>query len=163
MRRIAKVKRSCNWCGAEFYVYQSQIKRGGGKFCSNSCKASFRNTTDNPAWRPEVRRKISLNHADVSGKNNPMYGKSGVLSPSYIDGRSSISGDIWRKIAFLNKPRRCEICGKEDESRRIHVHHKDKNRDNNDLENLQVVCVECHNTLHPKSRDSLGRFIKEVI
>lgn len=160
---MAKIKRVCNWCGAEFYVYQSHVKRGGGKFCSNSCKASFRNKIDNPAWRPEVRRKISLNHADVSGKNNPMYGKTGSLSPSYVDGRSSIPGDIWRKIALVNKPKKCELCGKEDKSRRIHVHHKDKNRNNNDLGNLQVVCSKCHSLLHPKERDALGRFIKEVI
>lgn len=157
------MKRICNWCEDEFLVYKSQVKRGRGKFCSNSCKASFRNTTDNPAWRPEVRLKISLNHADVSGENNPMYGRRGILSPGYIDGRNSISGDIWRKIAFVNKPKRCEICGKKAEGRNIQVHHKDKNGNNNDLENLQVVCSKCHSLLHPKKRDSLGRFIKEVV
>ncbi len=161
---VAKVKRYCQWCGSEFHPYLYQIKRGTGKFCSRSCVMTYRNVTDNPAWRPEVRLKISLNHADVSGQNNPMYGRRGILAPSYIDGRNSISSDIWRKIAFTNKPRRCEICGKKDEGRRLHVHHKDKNRNNNSPDNLQVACVKCHNNiLHPRKRDSLGRFVKEVV
>lgn len=151
-------------CGDEFYVYPSQIERGGGKFCSKSCAMTFRNKIDNPALRPEVRKKISQNHSDVSGKNNPMYGRKGSLAPAYIDGRNSIPGDVWRKKALINKPKKCEICGKEDEGRGIHVHHKDKNRNNNDLDNLQVVCVKCHNNiLHPKYRDNQGRFIREVV
>lgn len=31
----------------------------------------------------ETREKISKNHADVSGTNNPMFGKSGPLSPNF--------------------------------------------------------------------------------
>lgn len=39
----------------------------------------------NPAKRPEVQRKMSLNHADFSGKNHPMYGvsRSGSDNPFY--------------------------------------------------------------------------------
>ena len=44
----------------------------------------------------EWRKKISLNHADVSGKNNPMYGKRGELHPSWKGG-GSIENDILRK------------------------------------------------------------------
>jgi len=161
---LTKIKRYCQWCDDEFYVYKSQIRNNGGKFCSKSCRMSYRNKIDNPAWQSEVRLKISVNHADVSGKNNPMYGKKGSLAPSYIDGRSFISGDVWRRIALANKPKRCEVCGKEEEGRRLHIHHKDKNRNNNNLNNLQVVCARCHNNiLHPRRRDSLGRFIEGVV
>jgi len=31
----------------------------------------------------EAKKKISENHCDVSGKNNPMFGKRGKLSPNY--------------------------------------------------------------------------------
>jgi group I intron endonuclease len=31
----------------------------------------------------ETRRKISQSHADVSGENNPMFGKRGKLSPNF--------------------------------------------------------------------------------
>lgn len=141
------------------------VKKGKGKFCSLSCATTYRNLHDNPAKRSEVREKISKNHADVSGKNNPMYGRRGKLAPSYIDGRSYFTGDKWRKIALANKKEyKCEICGCEISGRDLHVHHKDKNRNNNKLDNLMLVCVDCHNKiLHPRNRDSLGRFIKEVV
>lgn len=157
-------KRVCLQCKKEFAVRKCYTKRGRGKFCSKSCSTIYRNTHNNPAKKPGVRKKISENHADVSGKNNPMYGKRGHLAPSYIDGRNSIKGDIWRKIALTNKDPICEICGTAAEGRSLHIHHKDKNRNNNNLDNLQVVCVLCHNNiLHPRERDSFGRFIKEVV
>jgi len=34
-------------------------------------------------YSDESRKKISENHADVSGVNNPMYGLKGELSPNY--------------------------------------------------------------------------------
>lgn len=159
------IERNCGECGKTFNVYPSQIKRGGGKFCSISCATTYRNKTNNPAWRPEVRRKISENHADVSGENNPMYGRRGKDAPAYIDGRNSIKGDTWRKVALTYKPPICEICGDKPTGRSLHVHHIDKDRTNNDLDNLQVVCVSCHNTkIHIRERDYLGRFTgREVV
>ncbi|WP_372447098.1 HNH endonuclease signature motif containing protein [Paenibacillus cisolokensis] len=95
-----------------------------------------------------------------------MFGRLGPLAPGYVDGRNSIAGDIWRKIALVHKPPICEVCGDiPEDSRRLHVHHKDKDRSNNDLSNLQVVCVSCHNNiLHKRERDRFGRYTgKEVV
>jgi len=154
--------RICKMCGKEFQVRTCYTKRGQGKFCSISCGTRFRNIHDNPTKDPLVRKKISANHANVSGKNNPMYGRTGDSAPSWIDGRNSYSGDLWRRIAFANmKHRECEICGVAlSESRELHIHHIDKNRSNNNIDNLMIVCVKCHNNiLHPKKRNKLGQFI----
>ena len=37
-----KLKRICKTCGKEFEVHPSQIKVGGGKYCSNECKIKSR-------------------------------------------------------------------------------------------------------------------------
>ncbi|WP_213997081.1 HNH endonuclease signature motif containing protein [Tepidanaerobacter syntrophicus] len=154
----------CLECGKQFLVRKCYVKRGQGKFCSISCATTYRNRHNNPSKRPEVKVKISKNHADVSGPNNPMYGKTGEDAPGWIDGRNAINGDIWRKIALINKPPICEICGAEIKGRRLNVHHKDKDRSNNNIANLQIVCVECHNNiLHPRKRNALGRFTREVV
>lgn len=34
-------------------------------------------------YSDEYRKKISDNHADVSGENNPMYGKKGINNPNF--------------------------------------------------------------------------------
>jgi len=158
--------RICKMCGKSFEVRTCYTKRGQGIFCSTSCGTRYRNITDNPSWKPEVRAKISKNHADVSGVNGPMYGRKGPDAPGWIDGRNSYSGDLWRRIAFANMSNRnCEICGDEiKESRRMHIHHIDKDRNNNDLNNLMLVCVKCHNTvMHPRKRDECGKFISEKV
>lgn len=35
------MKRNCQNCGTEFTTYLNWIKRGGGKFCSQSCRGKF--------------------------------------------------------------------------------------------------------------------------
>lgn len=39
----------------------------------------------------------------------------------------------------------CEICGKQG---KLDVHHKDENSNNNDPDNLQVLCRSCHMKIH---------------
>lgn len=39
----------------------------------------------------------------------------------------------------------CELCGS---NIKLEVHHKDKNTDNNDFNNIIKVCCKCHNLLH---------------
>ena len=41
----------------------------------------------------------------------------------------------------------CERCGF-DHYAAIIVHHKDRDRDNNTLENLEVLCANCHAIEH---------------
>jgi 5-methylcytosine-specific restriction endonuclease McrA len=51
----------------------------------------------------------------------------------------------YREIAFKHFPHKCSKCGKKEE---LQVHHKDGNRNNNVLSNLQIVCSECHRKIH---------------
>lgn len=146
------------YCNNEFETYLCEIKKGGGKFCSRKCATTYRNIHNNPTKSADVRKKISLNHADVSGKNNPMYGKCGKEAPAYIDGRSSFKGEIYRKILLASGRKQvCEIC---ETAENLQVHHRDKNHYNNNIDNLAWLCSKCHNTIaHKHLRDSQGRFI----
>lgn len=160
---VAFEKRICVQCGKHFIAKVSEIKRGGGKFCSISCGTTYRNIRNNPAKSPEVRAKIKANHAHLSGEKHPNFGKKGVLASGYIDGRHSYSkGHSYRGIALANKEHKCEVCGKELLINEIEVHHKDKNRKNNDLCNLIIACHNCHRTtLHEKfKRNERGQFLK---
>lgn len=156
------IDRICLQCGKIFKTHACQVKRGGGKFCCISCGIRYRDLHNNPSKRQEVRAKISKNHADMSGANNPMYGKRGVNAPSYIDGRNKFKGHVYRRILLANniKPV-CAFCGKTDG---LHVHHKDGNRSHNAVENLVWVCVKCHNTkAHAYLRNESGQFIGSIL
>lgn len=156
------IDRICMQCGKEFKVQACQVRRGGGKFCCTSCGVKYRNIHDNPTKHPEVRAKISKNHADVSGPNNPMYGKSGANAPGYVDGRNQFKGHIYRRILLASGilPK-CAVCGK---TSRLHVHHKDGDRSHNTVDNLVWICVKCHNTkAHIYLRNETGQFIGSAL
>lgn len=47
----------------------------------------------------------------------------------------------------------CEVCGAPKEGKaRLELHHKDKNPQNNSLDNLQMLCIRCHRKLHAAER-----------
>lgn len=64
-----KVKCICKQCGKEFETEKGNINRGGGKFCSISCGTTFRNLTNNPAKREDVRRKKSEQQKGIPRKH----------------------------------------------------------------------------------------------
>lgn len=154
---MPKVETVCQWCGKTFLTHPCEIRKGGGKFCSRSCATTYRNTNNNPAKKDEVRAKISENHADVSGENNPMFMRRGELAPAYKDGRNSFKGEIYRKILLASgRKQECEVCKTESD---LCVHHIDGNHNNNVLDNLMWVCYRCHNIIkHKHPRDERGRF-----
>lgn len=43
----------------------------------------------------------------------------------------------------------CEICHRVFQTDYLEVHHKDKNKSNNSIENLMVICEYCHDEFHP--------------
>ena len=53
--------------------------------------------------------------------------------------------DIQRLFSSLKENGKCEICGLD---KCLEVHHKDLNWKNNNLENLQVLCKDCHGKKH---------------
>lgn len=48
----------------------------------------------------------------------------------------------------------CEKCGY-DKKEILHVHHKDRNRNNNNLSNLELICPNCHYENHYLERSWL--------
>jgi len=51
----------------------------------------------------------------------------------------------YREKAFKYLAPYCDVCCGWIS---LQVHHKDKNTNNNDITNLQILCEECHNKIH---------------
>ena len=62
----------------------------------------------------------------------------------------------YRAIALRNKASVCERCGYCKMPEILEVHHKDRNRENNTIENLEVLCPNCHQEEHYSEKD--GRY-----
>lgn len=53
----------------------------------------------------------------------------------------------YRLAALRFYGKKCQLCGFDKEAALV-VHHKDQNRSNNEISNLQVLCANCHYLIH---------------
>jgi hypothetical protein len=164
-RKKTGVILNCLHCNKEFYVFPSVMKRGTVKCCSHSCSMSYRNLINPIKHSEETKKKISQNHARLSGENNPMYGKRGKNAPAYKHGLSGLAKQGLEKhrqyhviLAELNILKKCYFCKI---TEKLEVHHKDGNHKNNEISNLTWVCKKCHLTkAHTYERNEKGQFIR---
>ncbi len=107
----------------------------------------------------ESRANMSKNHADMSGKNNPHYGKYGEKSsrwnPNLTDRDREVKRNYpayyeWRKKVFERDSYTCQICYKLGVY--LNAHHLDGYAENPEirttLENGVTLCKKCHDDFH---------------
>ena len=70
----------------------------------------------------------------------------------------------YRLKAFNTYPHKCYICGWDEDERLLEVHHIDENHNNNDIDNLVILCVLCHRkvTLHYYKIDMLAKTLLPI-
>lgn len=99
--------------------------------------------------------------------NNQRRDQWGDKNHSYKNGmgRSTIERATRRVVLSIDKSLLiCERCGYIDCTRQeLPRHHRDRDRTNNDSNNIEVLCWSCHNIEHMNEqiRDSGGRFVKK--
>lgn len=71
------------------------------------------------------------------------YFRSGKDNGMYIHG----NGTDYRNTALVQLPNICDSCGIDDIDV-LQVHHIDEDRNNNEIENLRILCANCHVKLH---------------
>lgn len=86
----------------------------------------------------------------------------GVLNPNWQGGMSRATIARTTKRVLQQAGRNLFVCERCAAHREVELprHHKDRNRANNKIENLEVLCVPCHNKEHmsEQRRDPLGKF-----
>ena len=116
-----------------------------------------------PAWNKgkkhseEVRKKMRENHADVNGKQNPMYGTKLEKSPNWKGGTHSTYARFARFV--------WEEYWRQRLSERETIHHLDGNIRNNDITNLASMSFAQHARLHcyKRPRHKSGRLKGKLI
>lgn len=115
----------------------------------------------------ESKVKISFNHRDCKGNNNPMFGQgekiSGIKNGSWQGGISynpydekftdELKTEIRKRDKFT-----CAICGKNG----YDVHHIDYNKQNSIKENLITLCHSDHMKTN-FNRESWIKYFKTII
>lgn len=145
----------CLICNKKFHLKPYQLAKSKNHYCSREC-----------------HRKAKMEY--MKGNKNHQYGLKGdknaswksdkkVTNYGYIKVRcldhpfKDCDGFVFehRLIVekyLLNDENSIEIKGKKYLSPKYVVHHKDFNRKNNDLSNLEVMTLQEHTSLHSKLR-----------
>jgi HNH endonuclease len=144
---------TCHHCGKIFRRPPS----GDGKdrsFCSRACYDASRQNDVDTRNRPVGRCGKNPVQCQHCGKT--FYVKTSVLSSRtnlYCSrackrlGSVTTGSHIPKEYIRRTQPRQCTVCGIDD-SDVLEIHHKDRNRKNNKLENLIVLCANCHTKIH---------------
>ncbi len=146
---------ACQVCSIKFYVKPNRLTKGWGKYCSNECKHSDLRTgmlVSCDICAKRIYKSLKEQRRSKSGKffcskscqsiwRNSVY--TGRNLANWKGGMSSYR-DIMRRAKIKPVCARC----KNDDSRVMAVHHKDKDRKNNSITNLIWLCHNCHYLVH---------------
>lgn len=122
---------SCKYCSKLIYKKPRLIKQSktGLFFCTVEHKNKFYSSEENKEFLPKhyfkSKNKIKKNKTKKKNTNRATF---------------------YRQLVFeIHKvPKICNRCGYCQNDAAIIIHHKDRNRKNNTIENLEVLCCNCH-------------------
>ena len=156
LRRAVEVV--CDNCNKRFLKAVRHIKRkpNSKHYCSSKCASE--------GSRDRVTLKCSNCNKEFERVPSKMkYSKSGLYfcSRECKDAAQCVGGLVeiqpphygtgqtkYRELAFNKYPHECTICGYNDYPKILEVHHIDNDRDNNDIDNLVILCPNCHTGVH---------------
>lgn len=137
-----KPNTKCSVCEKSVYRRPINLENSNGKaYCSQACYGiSCRKEKSCVICNKLI---LSCLHQITCSGGCPNIYRKGI---KYKLGRPKDKGDGIRAIKtrlFSIRGEKCERCNY-DKSEIIQVHHKNRNRKNNDLKNLELVCPNCH-------------------
>lgn len=146
----------CAVCGIEIHVKASHAARGWGKYCSSACKYAgqrkgkwvaceycgeliYRRPADYK--KSDSKKFFCSKNCHCAWENENV--RCGVNAPNWMAGQN-VYRKLLKRTGLAEKCSNCEIKDK----RVLVVHHKDRNRRNNSIENLEWLCRNCHSIVH---------------
>lgn len=156
------MKTNCLYCNNEFDAPDREVKRGNGKFCCQSHSSKYfslirsrtleKNVTCSycgkafhkaPNRLTQSKSRLYFccrEHKDLAQR---IGGIKAIQPDHYKDGTRE-----YRLQAFRNLPNYCNRCGYDKHIAALVVHHKDRDRSNGNITNLEILCSNCHAIEH---------------
>lgn len=149
----------CLECSRLKEVDSREVRRGNGKFCSRSCSSRYNGRVQKlnnvvcsgcgkefyKSKSSKKNSKSGLFFCDRACKDSAqrLGGIEEIQPPHYNNGKHN-----YREIAYRTYERKCNKCGYNNHPEILEVHHKDKDTNNNNVANLEVLCPNCHKLAH---------------
>ena len=146
-----KIK-ECLECNSEFLVKTSCKKDFKKKFCNNSCSAKYNNKRkEKKDYGNCLCCNSKLNRKEKKYCNNKCQGiyKRKKIFEEIENDNSNMSSRNYKLYLIWKYEEKCMKCGwaetnKYSNTIPIELEHKDGNSKNNNLENLELLCPNCH-------------------
>lgn len=140
----------CEFCGEDFPKAIVAINRSKHNYCSTTCSQ----------YAQRKRIKVQCTNCGIDIERTPSdlsESKTGLFFCSYAckhkamsykkELNTSLNIPTYRTLAFMNNEPICNRCGFSNKEA-LQVHHIDRNRENNALSNLEILCANCHMIEH---------------
>lgn len=141
------IKTKCQSCDKIYYTR----KHRPAKYCDRDCQYSNDRVTLTCDY---CEKEFTRTKSDLTNSKSGLYFCSREckdLAQRLENGLTEIHPSHYgngihnyREKAFKELPVKCNQCGYDEMEKMLDVHHKDGNRQNNSLDNLEVLCVWCH-------------------
>lgn len=142
---------SCAICGTTFPVKPSAV--GRRKCCGKACLREYLRNRYAGEGNPNFGNRLDKCAAWKGGRRISNYGYVLIFAPDHPNSRPD--GYVLEHRLVMS-----EVLGRPLTNAEI-VHHKDENKQNNAIENLEILTLSEHQRHHNKSRsllrDRLGR------
>ena len=166
----------CEECKLFFNAPSGEVKRGNGKYCSRNCSAAAISKKHKKRYeqlnvpnvecaycnkmfyKNETKKKISRSglyfccreHKDLAQRIG-----SGIddIKPSHYTDSPTNYREYYLRNASISS---CMRCGYDKYPSILQIHYIDRNRKNTTMENLIVLCPNCHEEDHLINKD--GRY-----
>lgn len=143
----------CAMCDKKIYRRPSEIEKSGDRsFCSSVCYgAACRKEIPCAICGKKILSRLNKKTCSRSCANKQRAG----IKYKTQGLRDKVKSQRSLKMRLLKqRDGRCERCGF-DKVEILQVHHTNRNREDNRLENLELVCPNCHMTEHYTERSRL--------
>ena len=146
---------NCIICATQKYAKPNWLKKGWGKYCSLKCRYKGQKKGKYIACFICQKETYKTLKALTRSKSNKFFcnkscqtiwRNSAFMGPKHGNWKGGES--TYRNILIRSKiEKTCGLCQTKDK-RILAVHHIDKNRKNNKINNLVWLCHNCHFLVH---------------
>lgn len=155
------IEKKCKFCKKIFTALLKKHKIGKAKYCNLECYKKSPKKKKKKKLNSECyycKKKIYRKPSKLKKTKNGLFfcsqdhkclaqrissGLKDAQPSHYKDGSSN-----YRSIAFSEHDKVCNNCGYNKHIEILQVHHKDRNKKNNLLNNLEILCPNCHSEDH---------------
>jgi len=136
--------RDCEICGTRFDYIHSRLNKA--KYCSRKCYHRAQSVKGTVEYKCRYCERTFLD----APSHKRVYCSQACVNKANHEVWKPTFTTVRKAMVARGKITECERCGYNSAPHILGVHHKDRDRHNNDLSNLEVLCPTCHSLEHAK-------------